>query len=416
MTGADTGPPANPFTPGPGRIPPCWAYGGHPLRKLRKHMREMLSDAVGVELHLHGPPGCGKNALLAQIAADARREGAHIEPLAETPGGTRAEHRKRIEKAMGGGPAVALLSDTKRIPLRPEDLTVPGTAQDIADSLGVGEAFAAARDLERTGHPILLLVAGTPLEWEESPWNIPRDVPREIGSYHVGLMDPKEAADVLTCTAEASGLPLDEDAAAHLADECFGHPGLLQKLGARAWDTAKAAGDRRIRLATAEAAALAVRPETAHETVIRVAAAADAGLMGKCLALATALFNADRQADNPRSGPAKEFDTSARTHGMRIPATLKELVLDRVDLPPGLSADNALDLMTRFGLFHMDMDGVPFIEPSYPMVCEHLVDSLGRAIRKRGEAGGKRPQGSPGGGGKTARRRRPKTDKRRRRR
>lgn len=214
---------------------------------------------------------------------------------------------------------------------------------------------------------------------------MPPDAPR-ITTLHLGLTDPVEAAGVPVRTGKTSGL--------------------LQRLGARAWDMAKAAGDR------------SRRPPPAMCVPGRCAksASAHADITGKCLALATALFNAHRKTDKSGPDPGTAAKPTDRPHGMRIPAAGKARAPDRIGKPPGLPADNAPALMARSGLFHTDMEGVPFVEPSCPTVCESLVEVLGGVIRKRELSGGKQPQGNQGGGRMGARRWGSGRRKRRRRR
>lgn len=225
---------------------------------------------------LAGPRGVGKTVLLAQTAAMAgSRFGwprVHVEMRPETPftpdlidALTRTHAlleqppAKRALQAQSvtlraGMPGVggevrfgrsAASPEDSALALRPALQTLVGLAdeRDSGFVLTLDEAhLASRRELaalaallqEGTGErwPIVVVIAGLPLM--RAPDHSVTYLER--GAWHeLGLLTPEDTLRALRLPADAAGRPMDEDAAALLADASGGYPYAVQLYGHHAW-------------------------------------------------------------------------------------------------------------------------------------------------------------------------------------
>lgn len=265
-------------------------------------MLEDLQDAIEVAVLdgrtprpvlLVGPRGVGKTVLLTETAAIAGAQHGwprvHVEARPETlftpdllAALARAHHlleqpttrralRAESVTLRAGLPGVGGEVRFARATEAPEDptpalraalteLATLALARDSGFVLTLDEAhLATRRELaalaallqEGTGArwPIVVVIAGLP------PMRAPEHSATyfERGAWHeVDLLAPQDAVRALRLPAEAAGRPMDEDAAALLAQASGGYPYAIQLYGHHAWRTS--AERKLIDLAAAEAA------------------------------------------------------------------------------------------------------------------------------------------------------------------
>lgn len=370
--------PANPFAPGRGRIPGHGRGGPvHPLGRMIGHLDEVISRRKGKEVHLRGPRGCGKTALLRMLAEEAAPKGAQVVWAEQMAGDSRTKAEARIKKAARRRAAVALFDDAHRLPAVGGKRPDPASAQEIADAKGVGNAYRAAHSLMRTRHPVLLVVAGAPYEWRADFWGAREDPESGPVLVDAGMLEAEEIDRALHAPVTGTGMWFDDGAAGLITLECGGHPPLLQALASAAWESARAAGRSRIRQEDAESAARAVRKRKGRALAARLKVARRAGILRKCLAIAEAIRSQNPHADHLRLDLGSVVDPAADPPDLGIPVHDVLPVLESADDPGGPDPRVAFETMVRLGLFHLDRLGRTGAVQSYPTLCEHLLGHAG---------------------------------------
>ena len=291
--------PENPFQPGAGARPPVLA-GRDTELALADEMLDSLQRGRRPSrgLLLFGPRGNGKTVLLDRIAEHARGRGMRAvdlpasafrspevltQELQENAGLTGA--RLRGAHAAGFG-----VSTEPELPTR-------NAARLLASWVGEGHAplvilldeahtvepdagrifFEAVQEATKRSLLLLLLVAGTP----DAPRRLRRTgtfTERALRRLPVGRLPRDETIRAFREPTSASGLPLDDDAAAFLAAESQDYPYFIQLLGSAVWRSASVAGASGITKESARKGTAAARPEIERFYAERFAEARDRGI------------------------------------------------------------------------------------------------------------------------------------------
>ncbi len=267
----------NPYRPGFNEPPKELAGREAVLEDLRDAIEVAALDArTPRPILLAGPRGVGKTVLLAEAAAIAGSQygwpRAHVEIRPETsftPDLIEAIDRTRalLEQpppkrglraesvtlragvpGVGGEVRFARSAETPTDPapaLREAftELVRLALARGSGVVLTLDEAHLATRQelaalaallQEGTGErwPVVVVIAGLPLM--RAPEHSVTYLER--GAWHeLGLLSPRETVRALRLPAKAAGRPMDEDAAAQLAQASGGYPYAVQLYGHHAW-------------------------------------------------------------------------------------------------------------------------------------------------------------------------------------
>ena len=279
--------PPNPFTPGPGRIPPCLAG--------RDGQIHVLTEALLNRLSRQAPPphdvamvaqrGVGKTALVHWLQMEAERHDMRIVNLTprELPdtrelmlqtlpqadaeaAGARSERETTARLGGAAGSLAALVSQTRRSAsegrLSPQAwrdgmeraskvrpcLILSDEAQHFRPEVA-GALFEGVQKMQGRGFPVALVIAGTPDTWNA--------LGRAGASFHdrlgkgqmsLGLLD--EAASMLAVGegVKASDLDIeaDGDALRMVHADSQGYPYFLQVWGEALYDNLDWPNDRRL--------------------------------------------------------------------------------------------------------------------------------------------------------------------------
>ena len=264
-----------PFRPGAGGLPPYLAGRADEQALFRSRLAQLdRGEAPPSEIILYGPRGNGKTALLAWIE-EVASSSYSVEVIRLTPPKIRTglQLAERLLPNYWWDEGVPDTSAVRELTWRPgADAPVPAADQVFAARVSkrpllllldeahqidprVGEELLnAAQEVGRRA-PFLLVLAGTP------------DLRTHLGTMGVSFwnrnrrlridrLDESAAADAIRLPLEAEGVPIDDDALAHIVRESEGYPYFLQLWGAAVWNRdASSPTDRPQRITAADTAA-----------------------------------------------------------------------------------------------------------------------------------------------------------------
>lgn len=279
--------PPNPFTPGPGRIPPCLAGRDEQIRVLTEALLNHLSRQAPPphDVAMVAQRGVGKTALVHWLQIEAGRRGMRVVNL--TPreladarelmlqtlpqadaeaAGTRSE--REVTARLGGeaGSLVALVSQTRRSAsegrLSPQAwregmeqsskarpcLILGDEAQHFRPEVA-GTLFEGVQKMQGRGFPMALVIAGTPDTWEA--------LGKAGASFHdrlgkgqlsLGLLDEAASMQAVGEGINAPGLDIeaDGDALRMVHADSQGYPYFLQVWGEALYDNLDWPNDRNL--------------------------------------------------------------------------------------------------------------------------------------------------------------------------
>ena len=261
-----------PFRPGAGRLPPYLAGRTEEQALFRSRLARLdRGQPTPSEIILYGPRGNGKTALLVWMEKetesvpgvevidmtpsefDTTTEFAEIllpefwwETVRPTGSTVRGFEWRPGKNAPAPGIRSVLELRSKKKPL----LLLLDEAHTLDPRVGE-ELLNAAQEVGRKA-PFLLVLAGTP------------DLRTHLGTMGVSFwnrshklridrLDESAAADAIRLPLEAEGVPIDDDALAHIVRESEGYPYFLQLWGAAVWNRdASSPTDRPQRLTAAD--------------------------------------------------------------------------------------------------------------------------------------------------------------------
>ena len=248
-----------PFRPGAGRLPPYLAGREEEQALFRARLAQLdRGEAPPSEIILYGPRGNGKTAFLVWIE-EVANPAYSVDVIRLTPSKVRAGHQlaERLLPNTWWDEGVPDTPAVRELTWRPgSDARVPAADQvfaaraskrplvlllDEAHQLDpqVGEEFLNAAQRVGRNAPFLLVLAGTPDlrthlgTMGVSFWNRGRKLP-------IDRLDESAAADAIRRPLEAEGIPISEDALAHIVRESEGYPYFVQLWGATLWNRANA--------------------------------------------------------------------------------------------------------------------------------------------------------------------------------
>lgn len=251
----------NPFTPGRGVPPPFLAGRESQLAEADALLDRLAEGRMPAQdLLLYGPRGNGKTTLLLEIGRRAQERRFRVERL-PVEALTDREGLLRLLLFRAGGLTLGERTAAVPTPIA-SDLLMAWVGADSRPLLIVlDEAqalepeaarpfFDAVRDAKSGPAPFLVVAAGTP--------GAPRRL-RQAATHNergfalvpVGRFARSETKAALTEPANATGLPMAEEAAALLADESRDYPYFAQLLGQAGWDAAAGANSPEIGLSAA---------------------------------------------------------------------------------------------------------------------------------------------------------------------
>ena len=267
-----TTPRSGPFRPGPGRRPPYLAGREEEQALLRERLND-LSDGVAPRsgVVVHGPRGNGKTTLLHWLEREVEAE-PKVDSVWLTPSSFHGE-RELASRLLPKAPWRWLYSGpiATRRPFRARERETISAVEsaltarakrrsfvlllDEAHTLtpDIGRALLDASQAVAARLPFLLVLAGTP---DLVLSQMGASFRSRAQAIPVGRLTEEAAREAVLRPFADAGIPITEEALAHILGESDGHPYFLQLWGLSVWHRARNGSDRpaRVTLAEVEAA------------------------------------------------------------------------------------------------------------------------------------------------------------------
>lgn len=261
----------NPFKPTAGARPP------HLIG--RENMREDFSDGIedgpgapGLLTIFTGPRGVGKTVMLGEIEDEAVGHGWVVISETATPGlvGRIAESVRLADEELGDGPPARKLTSLTLGPVR-FDTQLPAERQvhwrrlaaqllgrlhghqsgllitvdeiHAVDRTELSELAAVVQHLIREDLPIALAMAGLPKAVSDLLNGGVSTFLRRAERYDLHSAEIPAVRDAFEETFKDSGVSIDSEQLANIADATGGYPFLVQLVGYHVWKKASKAGN-----------------------------------------------------------------------------------------------------------------------------------------------------------------------------